>query len=451
MPGADKVIEAIRASCAFAPAARRIVAYSGGLDSTVLLHALVTYTQISRTKLRAIHIDHRLHPHSHTWAAACRERASALGIDCEIRVAADAPAPGSGIEQWARELRYAAFTDVVAAGDVVVMAHHRDDLAETVLMRLMRGAGPEGLTGMPATRTLGRGHLLRPLLAVLRADIEDYAAAHALAWSDDPSNADAAFDRNYVRHHVLPVLQARWPAAADQIARVAELQTEAAAGLHAYADRLLSEAMEPAHGGLALNPIMETEPGMLSWVLRRWLAREGLPLPDAVHLAELQRMVFARADANPLLVYKGAHVRRYRGCLYAELAPHRRDLAPREWDIAAPLRLSWGELRAVPAHGDGIAFAALTAKTVSVRFRTGGERCRLPGREHHHTLKHLFQQWGVPPWQRADTPLVYIDGALAAVGGYCVCEPYVATAGEESLRITWRRKTRGRLPSGITS
>ncbi len=439
MSGADKVIDAIRASCAFAPTARRIVAYSGGLDSTVLLHALVTYTQAARTKLSAIHIDHRLHPQSHAWAAACRDRARALGIKCEVHVAADPPAPGSGIEQWAREVRYTAFTERVAAGDVVVMAHHRDDLAETVLMRLMRGAGPEGLTGMPATRALGSGHLLRPLLAVRRADIEDYAAAHELAWSDDPSNSDAAFDRNYVRHHVLPVLQARWPRATRQLARIAELQAEATAGLHAYADRLLGDATDPIHGGLALAPILETEPAMLSWVLRRWLERAGLPMPDAVHLAEMERMAFARADSNPLLAYKSAQVRRYRGCLYAARALDSVDLAPREWHLAVPLQFPWGELRAVPAQGDGIALAALPATAVSVRFRTGGERCRLPGRAHHHTLKHLFQQWGVPPWQRADTPLVYIDGELAAIAGYCVCEPYAATAGEDSLRIVWRR------------
>lgn len=445
MSGADKVIDAIRASCAFAPTARRIVAYSGGLDSTVLLHALVTYTQTARTELSAIHIDHRLHPQSHTWATACRERARALGIECEVHVAADSPAPGSGIEQWARETRYAAFTERVAAGDVVVMAHHRDDLAETVLMRLMRGAGPEGLTGMPATRKLGRGHLLRPLLAVRRADIENYAAAHELAWSDDPSNADAAFDRNYVRHHVLPVLQARWPGVANQLARVAELQDGATAALHASADRLLGDAIDPIHGGLVLAPILETEPAMLSWVLRRWLERAGLPMPDAVHLAEMERMVFARADSNPLLAYKGAQVRRYRGCLYATWAADNNDLSPREWQLAAPLQLSWGELRAVPAHGDGIALAALTGRAVWVRFRAGGERCRLPGRAHRHTLKHLFQQWGVPPWQRADTPLVYIDGKLAAIAGYCVCEPYAATAGEDSLRIVWRRELYGRL------
>jgi tRNA(Ile)-lysidine synthase len=451
MSGAEKVIDAVRASRAFAPTARWIVACSGGLDSTVLLHALVTYAQIPRTKLSAIHIDHRLHPQSRTWAAACRERAHALGVDCEVRVAAHRPASGSGIEQWAREVRYAAFTELVAAGDVVVMAHHRNDLAETVLMRLMRGAGPKGLSGMPATRALGGGHLLRPLLRVLRADIEDYAVAHGLAWSDDPSNADAAFDRNYVRHHVLPGLQARWPGAVEQIAQAAELQAGAAAGLDAYADTLLSAATDPVHGGLRLDPITETHPGMLSWVLRRWLDREGLPLPDAVQLAEMQRMVCARADSNPLLAYKGAQVRRYRGCLYAGWAPVSIDIAPRDWHIAAPLHLAWGELRAVPAQGDGIALAALTGRAVSVRFRVGGERCRLPGRAHHHTLKHLFQQWGVPPWQRADTPLVYIGGELAAVGGYCVCEPFAATAGEESLRIVWRREPRDGLPSGTTS
>lgn len=448
MSGATRVIDAIRASTTFAPGARRIVAYSGGLDSTVLLHALATYARISRNGLLALHIDHRLHPQSPTWAEACRETANALGIDCEVRVAADTPPRQSGIEQWAREVRYAAFADILAPGDVVVMAHHRDDLAETVLLRLLRGAGPEGLAGMPATRALGRGHLLRPLLAVPRADIEDYATAHELEWSEDPSNADPAYDRNYVRHHVVPGLLTRWPGAVDQIARVAELQAGAASGLRAYADRLLGEALDGEHGGLAIGAVVQTEPGMLSWVLRRWLERQGLPQPDAVHLAELQRMILARTDANPSLAYKGAEVRRYRGRLYAGPARGSVDLAPRAWSVAMPLNLAWGELRAVPARGEGIARAAIEGKALSVRFRAGGERCRLPGRDHHHALKHLFQQWGVPPWQRADTPLLYVDGDLAAVGGYCVCQPYVAAAGEESVRIEWRR-TDG--PPGITS
>ncbi len=446
MSGTDKVISALRASPALVSTARCIVAYSGGRDSTVLLHALVNYTRIARSRIRAVHIDHRLHPQSPVWAAACQERARALGVACDVRVATDQPGPDTGVEQWARELRYAVLSELVEIGDVVVMAHHRDDLAETVLMRLMRGAGPEGLGGMPARRALGAGQLLRPLLPVSRSDIADYAAAHELVWSEDPSNSNTTYDRNYVRHEVLPALQARWPGAAERIAQVAELQVEATAGLHAYADSLLHDALGCGHGGLALAPILDTRPGMLSWVLRRWLAHEGLPLPDARHLAELQRMACARVDANPLLIYKGAEVRRYRGCLYATRTSGCVDLAPREWHPATPLRLDWGELRTVPAQGDGIALAAVTGRTVSVRFRAGGERCRLPGREHHHTLKHLFQQWGVPPWQRADTPLVYIDGELAAVGGYCVCEPYAATADEDSLRVVWQRESRGGAP-----
>jgi tRNA(Ile)-lysidine synthase len=450
MSGADSVIDAVCASLAFAPRARRIVAYSGGLDSTVLLHALVTYARLTSATLAAIHVDHKLQPQSHEWAAACHERARSLGIDCEIHTATDVPAQATGVEQWARDTRYAVFARAVASGDVIVMAHHRDDLAETVLMRLMRGAGPEGLAGMPATRPLGRGHLLRPLLQLGRADIEAYAAAHDLAWSEDPSNADAVFDRNYVRDHVLPVLQARWPGAADRIAQAAVLQADAAAGLRDYADGLLNEAADPVRGGLVLAALPDTHSGTLSWVLRRWLEREGLPLPDTAQLHEMQRMVLARQDSNPLVAYKGAQVRRYRGSLYAGWAQGRVDLAPREWHVAAPLRLGWGELRAVPAHGDGIALTALRGGALTVGFRQGGERCRLPGRGHRHALKHLFQQWGVPPWQRADTPLIYSDGELVAVGGFCVCEPYAAAPGEESLRIVWHRAARGEAPPGIT-
>lgn len=439
MSGAARIIEATRASLAFAPRARWIVAYSGGLDSTVLLHALVTCTRATPAKLSAIHIDHRLQPQSQEWAAAARERARSLGIECEIHTAVDAPSKGTGVEQWARDTRYAVFARALASGDVIAMAHHRDDLAETVLMRLMRGAGPEGLAGIPATRPLGRGHLLRPLLQVGRTDIEAYATAHNLAWSEDPSNADAVFDRNYVRHHVLPALQARWPGAADRIAQAAALQADAAAGLRDYADGLLTDATDPVQGGLVLAALSNMPRGTLNWVLRRWLERARLPLPDAAQLQQMHRMVLARRDSNPLVAYKGVQVRRYRGRLYAGWARDSADLAPREWHVAAPLRLAWGELRGVPARGDGIALTALAGRPVTIRFRHGGERCRLPGRQHRHTLKHLFQEWGVPPWQRADTPIVCIDGEIAAVGGFCVCEPYAAAPHEEGLRIVWQR------------
>lgn len=449
MPGADSVIDAVRASATVVPRARRIVAYSGGLDSTVLLHALVTYTGVSAATLSAIHVDHRLQAQSHEWATACRERAGALGIDCEIHPATGAPRPCVGTEQWARDTRYAVFARAVASGEVIMMAHHRDDLAETVLMRLMRGAGPEGLAGMPATRPLGRGHLLRPLLQVGRADIEAYALAHKLAWTEDPSNADTVHDRNYVRHHVLPALQARWPGAAARIAQAAALQTDAAASLRDYANGLVDEASDRVDGGLVLAALPNTHPGTLGWVLRRWLDRQGLPIPDAAQLQEIQRLVLARQDANPLVAYKGAQVRRYRGSLYAGWAPDSIDLSPREWHIAMPLRLAWGELRGEPALGDGIARTALSGAPVNVRFRAGGERCQLPGRRHRHTLKHLFQQWGVPPWQRADTPLIYIDDRLAAVAGYCVCEPYAAAPGEASVRFVWQRAVDGRTPDQI--
>ncbi|HJT96837.1 MAG TPA: tRNA lysidine(34) synthetase TilS, partial [Rhodanobacteraceae bacterium] len=187
------------AALAGAPPGAVCVGYSGGLDSTVLLHALAASSAARARSLRALHVDHGLHADSAAWADHCRTFAATLAVPLDVVRVAVGTTRGQGLEAAARNARYAAFEAALAPGELVALAHHRDDQTETVLLKLLRGAGPEGLAGMRALRPLGPGHLWRPLLDVPRDALRDYAQMHGLAFLDDPSNADTRHARNFLR------------------------------------------------------------------------------------------------------------------------------------------------------------------------------------------------------------------------------------------------------------
>jgi len=433
-----RIAECIRAALARNPGARIIVAYSGGLDSTVLLHASVHYGDVSPSLISAVHIDHGLADASRHWAAECRKRAEELGVACEIRTVTTRPDAGASVEAWARHVRYSEIEAFIESGDVVVTAHHRDDLAETFLLQLMRGAGPDGLAGIPLSRPLGRGTLVRPMLEIRRSEIVAYGEHYGLTWIDDPGNSDESFDRNFIRHRVIPLLRERWPAASDRIAHAASLQRESATLLNRAADAALAEGMIDEDGNLDIALLRRHDPAERHRIVRRWLKQRGLPMPDTVHLHEIERMCTARVDANPVVEFKRTVIRRYRARLYVERA---REVATpseqRDWDLSGSLELPDGELKACSATGVGIARAALRGAKLSIRFRRGGERCRPVGRGHSCTLKHLYQEWAVPPWRRNGTPLLYADEKLVAVADFCVCEPFAAAGDEAGIRLVW--------------
>ena len=294
------------------------VAYSGGLDSTVLLHALARLAdRASRPRLRAVHVDHGLNPQSPQWSIRCGEVATALGIDCR-RLAIDARAPrGASPEAWARAARRAAIAADLGAGEVLLTAHHADDQLETVLLQLLRGGGPAGIAGMPRLAPFGRGWQLRPLLEFSRDSLHRWAVAARLDWVEDPTNLDLAFDRNYLRHSVLPSLRARWPQATRTIGQAAALTAETVELAAVLAESDFASVRE----GLTL-PIAAlgalSEPRQRA-VLRAWLAGHGLPLPSVRTLAALRRDLWlAAADRVPCARWQEARVYRYRGRLYAD-------------------------------------------------------------------------------------------------------------------------------------
>ena len=420
---------------------RVIVAFSGGADSTALLGALVAATRTwLRRRVSAFHFDHRLHPASPAWVAHCREICARLDIPL-ITAAASGPAPpGASIEAWARDARYAAFARELCADDVLLTAHHRDDLAETLLLMALRGSGPHGLAAIAPSRPLGRGLLVRPLLGIPRDLLRAGLDRAGLPWLQDPANADVRYDRNFIRHEVLPLLAQRWPAAAANLARAAELQRSSAAVLDDYADGVLDPA-DAGRATLDIACLAGLPPARQQLILRRWLRLAGGAAPDADTLSHVLRdAVSSRHDANPVIAWRGGEIRRHAGSLYWLPAPPPAPLAgSRDWSPMAALELPGGVLSALPVVGEGLRAAALPVGPLTVRARLGGERIRPKNHPHARPVKHLLQELGVPTWERRLLPLVFVGERLVAVADLVVADDFAARAGEEGLRLAWRR------------
>jgi len=423
----NPIIERFDAAIERLPIAGRrvVVAFSGGLDSTLLLHVL------DRAKvagsLAAIHIDHGLHDDSPAWSAHCAAIAEALGIELITRSLKLKPVPGQSLEAIAREARYTAFADAIGPGDVVVTAHHADDQLETVLLRLLRGTGVRGLTAIHALSPLGDGWLARPMLGFLRADIEAQAKHLGLNWLEDPSNVDTRFDRNLLRADVLPVLHERWPQAGVTASRLARQMAEAEIVLSEVAAGDLAVA-----NGLERIPVSHlatlSEP-RLNNALRYAVRALGLPVPNSVQLGELRRSLDARDDAEVVVRWPGAEARVYRRKLYLLPSTNPEPAETGRIDTDRAFSFAEGELRLVATDEYGI--PDLWAREgLDVAFRGGGERFRPRGSRHHKSLKQWFQEAGIVPWMRSTVPLLYHKDVLVAIGDICLADDLPQSAGD---------------------
>jgi tRNA(Ile)-lysidine synthase len=417
------------------------VAYSGGMDSHVLLHAMAALRAELGVPVGAVHVNHGLQADATRWDIHCRSVCAGLGLAC-ASLSVDARAGrGDSPEAAARAARYRALAGWLAPGHCLLTAQHRDDQAETLLLQLLRGAGVHGLAAMSGYGRFAGGTRLRPLLDVPRAALHAYAERAGLHWVSDPSNFDTGYDRNYLRHHVLPVLTARWPAAAASLARAAAHQAEAAALLDAAARQDLAAATGTAPGRLQLPAVTALPAARQRNAVRYWLRQLTGTTPSTAVLARILHDIPAsRADACPGVRWDRHELRRYRDTLYLlrQLPPPDPDVEL-TWSLAAPLVLprKGGTLRAHAVTGAGMRRAALPAHGVRVGWRRGGERCVPVGRGQHHALKKLFQEYGVPPWIRTRIPLVFAGDRLAAVPGLWVCEPFAAGPGEAGVQIEW--------------
>lgn len=420
---------------------RYVVAFSGGLDSTVLLHALAALRASEKAfatiPVMAIHIDHGLQADSRAWRDHCAKVAAGFAVDFRsLTVTVDLDA-GSGPEATARDARYAALHEAIEEGDCLLSAHHRDDQAETLLLNLIRGSGPAGVAGIGDARRFGPGWLLRPMLNVDREAIEEYASLHELRWVEDPSNLDRKFDRNFLRHEILPPLAARWPDIAVRLQRSAGHAGEASQLLVELAELDLA-ALGSRPERLPIDQLASLSRSRQRNVIRHALRGLGLSTPTTAQLERvLDEVIPARVDAQPLVSWPGASVRRYRDGLY--LLPTHLAKAIEPATVEGPvheLGAGLGRLRLEPGAESGLA-EALVAAGLSVRPRMGGEEIQLSGQTHTRKLKKLLQEEGIVPWMRDRLPLLYSGDRLVAVGDLWLAGDAIARPGV-ALRWTGR-------------
>jgi tRNA(Ile)-lysidine synthase len=417
--------------------AKLCVAVSGGLDSTVLLHAAAVIAH--RGRLRALHVDHGLQPGSGAWGEACRAACAAANIPLEVLELRLSPAAGESVEAAARDARYEAIAARLDDGEWLLTAQHRDDQLETVLIQLLRGAGVAGLAAMPARAPLGRGWLARPLLGFGRDELAAYAARNSLAWREDPMNESLRFDRGWLRARVLPAIRERWPAASTTVGRSAAHLAEASRLLSDLAAGDAAGVIEDGRVGLAgLAKISrDRQVNLLRW----WLREEGLRPPPAARLASaLPAFLEAKRDGAPMLRWDGGEVRRYRGRLYAMpvLPESRPDPAPAT--VAVDLGAGLGRFELVAGDSGGIRLPFPPG--AELRFRAGGETLRTNSGRPRKRLKDLCREAGIVPWMRDRLPLVFAGGRLVAVGDLWIESDLAAAPGDPALKPVWSGRPR---------
>jgi tRNA(Ile)-lysidine synthase len=412
------------------------------MDSHVLLHLCAALRDTGTPfEFHAIHVHHGLQREADAWSEHCAAICQAHAIPL-LNLKVDARAkPGESQEDAARTARYAAIAAHLAAGDLLLTAQHRDDQAETLLLQLLRGAGLAGLAAMPAWAPLGPGSLARPLLEHSRAELLAYAHAQKLAWIEDPSNQNERYDRNFLRRRILPVLQQRWPSCAKTLSRSARHCAEASQRLDELAQDLYQSTLRADGQSLSIAKLQAFHRADQKLVLRHWLKASGLRMASAALMDRiLHEALPAAPGKNPVIAWREGEVRRYRDGLHL-LAPLPAFDASLDlpWDGAAPLTLPDGNgvLSASLVDGMGLNPLIWSTADIRIRYRQGGERCRLPRRAGSHELKKLFQEAGIAPWLRERAPLVYLNGELAAVAGWWVCQSCAGEADARNIALAW--------------
>lgn len=433
--------QSVRASLArhVRPGDTLCVGLSGGLDSVALLDILVGCAAGFDVALRAMHVNHHLHPGAGEWTAFCRTLCANYGVPLDVADVAVARDSGLGIEAAAREARYAAYR--TSGARWIVLAHHADDVAETVLLRILRGAGVKGLAAVPETRALSAAQqVLRPLRSATRAELDAYAVRRGLEWIEDTSNADERLDRNFIRRRIMAPLRERFPDAVRGFARTAG---------HAAEAQVLLDALGRVDGGvvagstaarLSVAALRNLSEERARNALRVFLADRGAAMPDAPHLCEAIRQIRAGGASGRLLIhFDGVDLRRHGDALLLEppaAAPVRVDVAWRgEVRLAIP-QLS-GAIEFHREAGRGIAAERTAESGWAVRTRAGGEHLRLDKRRPNRTFKNLMQEHRIPAWQRERLPLLFHGDRLVWIAGVGVDCEYHCADGAMGVTPVW--------------
>jgi len=418
---------------ALASGKRVWLAYSGGVDSHVLLHLLAKSEHPQLANLAAIHVDHGLNNDSPLWAQHCADIAADLKVDFVSLKANVCNIESLGMEAAAREARYLALEKSLTSDDILLTAQHQQDQAETLLLQLFRGAGPKGLSAMASHFMLGETETIRPLLNISQTDIVNYAQKNQLQWIDDPSNVETRWNRNYIRHKLWPDIIERWPSAAQTISRSAAHCAETSELLDDLAEQDLTLLeVNKTSVSLPIKELLTLSPARYRNALRHFLLWKKHLLPSSINLQRIiDEVCLAKQDSNPLVTWSGVEIRRYQGQIYV-MSPlprhnHNNSIV---MDSFEDISLDDGRtIEWCKVEGDGLKLP-VSAK-ITLRFRQGGEQIKPQGEEHHRSLKHLFQQWSIPPWQRDRIPLIFCDDKLVAVIGYCIDDLYSVSDGQQ--------------------
>ncbi len=408
--------------------AKFYVAYSGGLDSTVLLHAM----HMQKLPLQAIHVNHHLQKECDSWQKHCETVCKQWGISISIKHAEIQKVSQKSLEDLARDARYELLEEMLDSNSAIVTAHHQDDVAETILLQLLRGSGPAGLAAMPEVKKLTTGFHLRPMLNISRKELLSYANEHELYWVDDPSNDECNFDRNYLRNEVLPKIFKRWPAAQKTLARSAELQAQTLSCLNDLARIDLRESATDESYILELPSLQALSDERLSNVLRYWIQSHNMRRPSRKILQQVISDIVRKQEieTSPMQSWKEGEIRRFQNRLYLMQPLSIHDPSQEfRWKIDQPLLIQSLNRTLLPQEltQHHVAIPEGTNELM-VRFRQGGERLKLVGQNQHRSLKNLLNEAGVPPWERSRIPLLYHGDQLISVLGYWNVDHFCETS-----------------------
>lgn len=415
---------------------RIFIAYSGGIDSHVLLHLCASIDHL-KNKITAVYINHSLQVEAESWGLHCKQACDNLDIKFLSLTTNAHATSGESPEEAARNARYAALKPLLAKGDLLLVAQHAEDQLETVLLQLFRGSGLKGLAGMPETMAFGEGRLMRPLLDIARAEIIHYAKSHGLRWIEDPSNQQTRYDRNFLRNDILPKLKQRWPSIAKTVSRSARHCGNAQDILDTLANDGLTEVMSTQTCSLSIKKLLCYSAAEQALIIRQWFQRQGLKMPSEVVVKRvLTQVVGARGDADPVLAAQGITIRRYRDLLFCLKSVGMKPDQVLIWPAhARTFEITEEVIYQIVASSSGIPLSYWEQTEIIVKFRSGSEVLQLPYRSGHHALKKLFQEAAIPPWERGLIPLVYLGGKLAAVGEHWISAEFYSDKQESCIRI----------------
>ena len=416
------------------------IAFSGGMDSTVLLHVMKNIID-EKSQIRAIHINHNIVDNSKVWTKTCKSICKNFGIDIEI-ISLEVTHNGYGLEAAARDERYKKLKEKLYENEYLLTAHHEEDQMETVFLRMARGTGLDGLQGINEKYSFGEGIIFRPMLEVSKTSVMDYAKEHQLKWVEDSSNQDTHFDRNFLRKKIIPQFRERWPSIASSVSRLSQLSAQNIKILNQIAEEDIGPIANMNELPLAklLDKSFERANNMLRYII----LANGMSIPSMKTLQDgLKEMLDPETDKS-VIAWKDYCIRKYKNHLYflsnSDLEPNKVDVKI-PWEIGKTVNLgeNIGTIEATFIHGDGLSIEKCKNK-LTISYRQGGELIKPIGHRINKSLKNLFQENQILPWMRDKIPLIYYQDELVSVADLWFNQNYVASQNEAGFVVNWHKK-----------